>query len=639
MDRWSYLYIRKSIPSTMELALYIILISAITNGIVSAYGFYLSPKKITNKVFAVLALFFAIFVIGEFITRASETKELALIGGRICYSIFILVTILGVHFSLVFPRKYPKEKNIFLASKYLLILLYVVAVILVIIFNMLISIQDVHTSEWGYRVTLSNSTEFLIYWFLFCTFIASVNIMHAYLKKEISINEKKQIKFVGIGFLLVVIISLGTNLLPPLVNLSVFPMASISFALFSLIVAYSMFKYQLMKLTTAETADIVVDTMSDSLVVVDDKGLIVNLNKSTLNLLGYRRNELTNSSLEKIIKFPKLSQKKDKKFFESNIFNGLTTNGNIKDTEVDFVNKKGNSIPMNVSASLIYDRHKCPAGVVIVARDLTETKKLINALEEAKNKLEDKVKDRTKELTKTNKELQTEIKERKKAEEKIKTSLKEKELLLKEIHHRVKNNLQIISSLLDLQAGNFKNNDIPELFKESQNRIKSMSLIHEQLYQSKDLANINFDDYIRNLIANLSRSYGISSNNVLFKINVKDATLDINKAIPCGLIISELVTNSLKHGFPDGKKGEIDIDFHLDKNNNYSLIISDTGVGISKDFSFQTTKSLGLRLVSMLTQQLKGTIELDRNQGTKVKIIFPNLKKIRRRVRNWLPLI
>jgi two-component sensor histidine kinase len=154
-----------------------------------------------------------------------------------------------------------------------------------------------------------------------------------------------------------------------------------------------------------------------------------------------------------------------------------------------------------------------------------------------------------------------------------------------------------------------------------------MSLIHEQLYQSKDLANINFEEYIRNLIASLLRSYAVSLDNVSFKINVKDVALDINKAIPCGLIISELVTNSLKHGFPDGKKGEINVDFHLNENNDYSLIISDNGVGIPKDFTLQTTKSLGLRLVNMLIQQLKGTIELDRDQGTKIEIRFPKSKK------------
>jgi PAS domain S-box-containing protein len=607
--------------------MYISLISGILNILIGGYVFYLNPKRITNRIFSILVLFFAIFCVGEFIAKSTGTEELALVGGRICYSIFILAGYLSVHFSIVFPRKYSNDVNPFSRHKYLLLSLYILSIILVIVFNLLVSIKDVKIDRWGHSVVLSDSTLFVLFWFIFCTICVTASLIHTYFRKNITGNEKKQLEFLTIGFIVLATFSLGTNLIPPVFGMHVFPMTSVSLVLFSIIITYSMIKYQLMQLTTAETADIVVDTMSDSLVVVDDKELIVNLNKSTLNLLGYRRNELIDSSLDKIVKFKELNQKRNRKIFESNLFNDLTTNRSIKDTEVNFIDKQGNSIPMNVSASLIYDWHKSPVGVVIVARDLTETKKLINALEEAKNKLEDKVKERTKELTKTNKELQTEIKEREKAEEKIKISLEEKELLLKEIHHRVKNNLQIVSSLLDLQSGYLKSKEDLKFIRESQNRIKSMSLIHEQLYQSKDLANINFEEYIRNLIASLLRSYAVSLDNVSFKINVKDVALDINKAIPCGLIISELVTNSLKHGFPDGKKGEINVDFHLNENNDYSLIISDNGVGIPKDFTLQTTKSLGLRLVNMLIQQLKGTIELDRDQGTKIEIRFPKSKK------------
>lgn len=610
----------------MNSVLYIILLSAIINGFVGIYVFYLNPKKNTNRVFAVLVLFLAIFCIGELITRISETEELALIGGRIGYSIFTLASCLGVHFSLVFPRKYSKKKNIILTSKYLLFTIYAISIIMVIIFNMLISIQDVQLSSWGYRVTLTSSTAFLIYWLLFCTIYAAANLIHTYFKKNVTINEKKQIELVILGFLLVVIFSLGTNLIPPLFKIEVIPMASLSFALFSLIITYSMIKYQLMKLTTAETADIVVDTMADSLIVVDENGLIVNVNKSLLNLLGYRRDELANLSFKKIVRLPESDQKDDERILGSKIFNELLTNGKVRDSEIDFINKDGKSIPMNVSASLIHDKHKNLQGVVIVARDLTDIKKLINDLGEAKNKLEEKVKERTNELEKTNKELQMEIKERRKAEGKIKTSLDEKELLLKEIHHRVKNNLQIISSLLDLQAGRIKDNENVELFQESQNRIKSMSLIHEQLYKSTDLAKIDFEGYIKKLIANVSRSYGVNSDNISIMANVKDVFLSIDKAIPCGLIISELISNSLKHGFQNGKKGEISIDFHLNKDNNYTFMVSDNGVGIPEDFSFQTTTSLGLRLVNMLTQQLKGNVELDRNYGTTFKITFPGLK-------------
>jgi len=153
-----------------------------------------------------------------------------------------------------------------------------------------------------------------------------------------------------------------------------------------------------------------------------------------------------------------------------------------------------------------------------------------------------------------------------------------------------------------------------------------MSLIHEQLYKSGDLAKIDFDGYIQELIANVSRSYGVNSGNISIETNVKDVYLSVDKAIPCGMIISELISNSLKHGFPSGKKGEISIDFHLNKDNNYTFMVSDNGVGIPEDISFQTTTLLGLQLVNMLTQQLKGNVELDRSHGTTFKITFPGLK-------------
>ncbi|MEH1831508.1 MAG: histidine kinase dimerization/phosphoacceptor domain -containing protein [Nostoc sp.] len=213
--------------------------------------------------------------------------------------------------------------------------------------------------------------------------------------------------------------------------------------------------------------------------------------------------------------------------------------------------------------------------------------------------------------------------ERKRAEEQIKASLQEKEVLLKEIHHRVKNNLQIISSLLNLQADYLKDNQALEVFKDSQNRIESMALIHEKLYQSQDLARINFANYIQDLVNNLFSSYNVSSSTITLKMNVEEVFLVIDAAIPCGLIINELISNSLKYAFPQGKPGEICIEFCSIEANLFTLIISDNGVGFTKKFDFQTTESLGLRLVKGLTHQLQGNIDFISQNGVKYKIIFP----------------
>lgn len=211
---------------------------------------------------------------------------------------------------------------------------------------------------------------------------------------------------------------------------------------------------------------------------------------------------------------------------------------------------------------------------------------------------------------------------RKQAEEHLKSSLKEKEVLLKEIHHRVKNNLQIISSLLNLQSGYIQDGEAGAMFKESRNRVKSMALIHERLYQSKDLARIDIADYVRNLTTHLFRSYGAKARAVSLEIDVENILLDIDTAMPCGLIINELVTNSLKHAFPPGTSGKIRIGLHRDNHDGLALSVSDNGVGLTPDFDFQQTESLGLQLVNTLTEQLQGQIEIARDEGTTFKIML-----------------
>jgi two-component sensor histidine kinase len=164
------------------------------------------------------------------------------------------------------------------------------------------------------------------------------------------------------------------------------------------------------------------------------------------------------------------------------------------------------------------------------------------------------------------------------------------------------------------------------VFQESQNRIKSMVLIHKKLYQSKDLARVDFAEYVRSLIADLFRSYKADYDLITLKTNIDDVFLGIDTAIPCGLIINELVSNSLKYAFPEGRQGEIRIDLHSEKEGKFTLIVSDSGVGFPKDLDFRNTESLGLQLACTLVDQLQGTIGLNRTGGTKFKIVFTEPK-------------
>jgi len=217
------------------------------------------------------------------------------------------------------------------------------------------------------------------------------------------------------------------------------------------------------------------------------------------------------------------------------------------------------------------------------------------------------------------------ITDRKQAEDKILVSLKEKEVLLKEVHHRVKNNLQIISALLYLQSSYITDEGILEIFRDSENRIKSMALVHENLYRSKDLDRVDFNEYINQLVIYLSQSYGGLASKINFKVNSENVYLNINTAIPCGMIVNELVSNSFKHAFPDGRSGEVYIELSSN-DEGYRLVVSDNGIGFNGDLNIKDSKSLGFRLIDTLVKQIDGKLSFETNEGFKCEIHFKGLK-------------
>jgi two-component system, sensor histidine kinase PdtaS len=217
------------------------------------------------------------------------------------------------------------------------------------------------------------------------------------------------------------------------------------------------------------------------------------------------------------------------------------------------------------------------------------------------------------------------ITRRKNTENVIKSSLNEKSILLQEIHHRVKNNMQIISSLLNLQTKYVSDEKAIDVLKESQNRVRSMAMIHEKLYLSKDLSHINFGDYIQSLVTNLFYSYNIEKTQIKPKLEVTDLNLNMDTAVPCGLIISELVSNSLKYAFPNGMNGEIFVSLKF-VDNKYEMIIRDNGVGMSDEIDFNNLETLGLLLVNSLTEQIDGEMTINRIEGTEFMIRFDEIK-------------
>jgi two-component sensor histidine kinase len=205
----------------------------------------------------------------------------------------------------------------------------------------------------------------------------------------------------------------------------------------------------------------------------------------------------------------------------------------------------------------------------------------------------------------------------------LQVALREKEVLLKELHHRVKNNLQVISSLLSLQSRSITDPSACELFEVSQNRVKSMALIHEQLYQSHDLATIDFAEYVRRLAVNLFRSLAAHPEAISLKLDLEEVSLGIDTALPCGLMLNEIITNALKHAFPPGTSGEIRIGLHAGPGGACELSISDNGIGLPADSASSTDRTSGLQLVSTLAGQLGAAVETQRDGGTQFKIRFP----------------
>jgi len=319
-----------------------------------------------------------------------------------------------------------------------------------------------------------------------------------------------------------------------------------------------------------------IENSKDSIVIIDLKGNVQFANKATEELTGYTMGEGVHMNVRQITPL---------KYWPKSLFmlKKAMSGEPVPYFESVIKRKDSRYVPVESGGQAIFRDGKV-VGIQIITRDITE---------------------------------------RKQAEEQIKASLREKEVLLKEIHHRVKNNMQIISSLLNLQSKYIKDSQLLEVFKDIQNRIHSMALVHENLYQSKDLASINIKEYIKSLTRSLVQSWRIGSSRITLKLDVENVSLGSDHAIPCGLIINELVSNSLKHAFPGKKRGEITVSLHPCDGNEIELVVKDDGVGIPEGIDFRNTQSLGLCLVTILAEdQLDGKIRVERTEGTEVSITF-----------------
>jgi PAS domain S-box-containing protein len=357
-------------------------------------------------------------------------------------------------------------------------------------------------------------------------------------------------------------------------------------------------------------------------ILLDPDGYIISWNTGAELIKGNKKEDVLHNHFSILYSEEERKNNKPINDLRQAIVNGMY------EEELFWFRKNGTKFLANVSLTALINPKGELKGFSMILKDITKSRIKNERLKSSDDFLKSIKQESTTELIKINKVLQEEINSRERTGEtnipeveKIETSLKEKEVLLKEIHHRVKNNLQIISSLLNLQSGYIKDKESIEIFKESQNRVRSMALIHEKLYQSKDMSQIDFSGYVSELVSNLFSSYSLNSVLITLHQDIHNIMLEIDLAINLGLIINELVSNAFKHAFSKGRKGNLYIIIKKDKQ-KYELIIQDDGVGFPPNIDFRKTESLGLQLIITLVEQIGGEIFLFSDKGTKFLINF-----------------
>lgn len=561
------------------------------------YVYKLDPKSRLNRIFIFLALSFSIwaFTFAFFYTAPDKSTawfwyNLSAIG-RLFYPALTLDLVL------IFTEN--KFNNI---KWYNSILLYILPLIFLYqIFTGPFITQDlILTNGQWFEVLITTD----IWWYAYNAYVLIYIAMSfliigwwGYHSKYL--REKKQATVIIVTGLTAFILGLITNEFFQYLNLLTLPsMAQVFGIIFFTGIAYAIAKYKLLKLTTSIAAEQIISKVTDLVILIDPFGTINSTNSRARRLLGYSKSELEGKNWQFLVKDP--AERVELGKYISN--DKIQEDHEYKTMEINLKTKRGNYLPTNSFLSVIKDDFGV-IGMFLVGQDLRQTRKLQEEIQE-KNKAQ--------KVAKAN-------------EEKLKKSLVEKELLLREIHHRVKNNMQIISSLLNLQAGYLKDQNAISALKESQVRIMSMAMIHENLYRSDNLTGIEFKEYANHMIKNLFHTYNINMEKIKVNLVASDIYLNIDTAMPCGLIINELVTNSIKHAFPEDKTGTILIQMEQ-KDNQYYLTVSDNGTGLPPQLNIQNTETLGLMLVNSLVGQLEGNMDINREGGTTFNITFKKLE-------------
>ncbi len=341
----------------------------------------------------------------------------------------------------------------------------------------------------------------------------------------------------------------------------------------------------------------------DPLVTIGPDGKVTDVNAATEAATGRSRAELIGTDFCDYFTEPAKARAGYEQVFRE---------GSVRDYALELRHRDGHVISVLYNASTYRDEAGKVIGVFAAARDITERKRAEAALKEVNERLEQRVAERTAALAES--------------EQHLRASLAEKEVLLKEIHHRVKNNMQVISSLVDLQADRLEDGAMRSVLQDVTHRVRSMALVHEKLYQSADMARVEFAEYAQSLLNYLWRAHGSVASGVRLALDMEPVSLSVNAAVPSGLILNELVSNALKHAFRGRTGGEVAVSLRGGADGGVCLRVRDNGTGLPPDLDWRQADSLGLRLVQILAGQLRATVEVSGGEGTEFAVTFRGRK-------------
>jgi two-component sensor histidine kinase/PAS domain-containing protein len=491
------------------------------------------------------------------------------------------------------------------------------SIVFLVVFFILIMTNDYHKLLWHAsslsRFSINIRKDFTAFYYIFLAYaylLVMIGFFYLILKSLPKKHfERKQSCIVFLGVILPLFAQVAGLFLPP--DYSYMDFTPIGFSFSSICIIYfARLRYYR---TIPLAQHIITQSMTDILLIVNPDNQLIYMNPAGYEFFRISFNEAIGKELEELI--PGLAPAVDR-----------SSAADVRNEELVFKN-----VYYDLSISTIMSWNKKPTAKVLVMRDINRLKNVEENLKMVKDSLEARVNDRTSELAAINAKMKAEIVERKKTEDKLKASLSEKEVLLGEIHHRVKNNLQIIMSLLKLQKKQLPDKQASESFNTAILRIQSIAMIHEKLYKSNDLANTNFADYINHLTHEIVYSHSDSGAAIFLTINAQNILLDIDRSILCGLILNELILNVVKYAFPPGfirnagGMNTLSVGF-LEEKETYKLVISDNGIGLPVGYDGETNSTLGMKIIKTLVKQLSGSLEISSGEGTTASIRFPKKK-------------